>query len=76
MKFIRRVFDSRFWSLAFKEISQMRRNKQLIFLLTVSPILQLLIFGLNILYPHVIALIVFAIILLSTSAVKFRSQLS
>jgi ABC-2 type transport system permease protein len=45
MNFIRLIFDSRFWSLALKEISQMRRNKQLIFLLTVSPILQLLIFG-------------------------------
>jgi ABC-2 type transport system permease protein len=45
MNFIRRIFTSRFWALTVKEVSQMRRNKQLIFLLTISPILQLLIFG-------------------------------
>jgi ABC-2 type transport system permease protein len=45
MKFIRRIFSSRIWALIIKEISQIRRNKQLIFLLTISPVLQLLIFG-------------------------------
>jgi ABC-2 type transport system permease protein len=45
MTFIRHIFSSRIWSLIIKEISQIRRNKQLIFLLTISPVLQLLIFG-------------------------------
>ncbi|OKH14962.1 ABC transporter permease [Fischerella major NIES-592] len=40
-----RFFNVRLIALIRKEIAQIRRNKQLIFLLTVSPILQLLIFG-------------------------------
>jgi ABC-2 type transport system permease protein len=45
MQLWQRFFQRRFWVLAIKEIAQIRRNRQLIFLLTISPILQLLIFG-------------------------------
>ena len=38
-------FQSRLWALIVKEIAQIRRNKQLIFLLLFPPIVQLTIFG-------------------------------
>ncbi|TVP69295.1 MAG: ABC transporter permease [Leptolyngbya sp. LCM1.Bin17] len=41
-----RIFDSRFWAIATKEINQILHNKQLIFLLLFPPTVQLLIFGL------------------------------
>ncbi|WP_416666178.1 ABC transporter permease [Egbenema bharatensis] len=40
-----RLFDSRFWALTIKEINQILRNKQLIFLLIFPPTVQLLIYG-------------------------------
>ena len=40
-----RLFESRFWSLAVKEINQTLGNKQLIFLLVFPPTIQLLVFG-------------------------------
>lgn len=40
-----RFFNSRFWALAVKEINQILRNKQLIFLLIFPPTIQLLIYG-------------------------------
>lgn len=46
MKLFRRLIESRFWALAVKEISQILRNKQLIFILVFPPTIQLLIFGL------------------------------
>ncbi|MBW4538178.1 MAG: ABC transporter permease [Myxacorys chilensis ATA2-1-KO14] len=46
MKLFRRLIESRFWVLSVKEISQILRNKQLIFLLVFPPTIQLLIFGL------------------------------
>ncbi|MBP5976716.1 ABC transporter permease [Brasilonema sp. CT11] len=45
MEFIFGLFDSLFWSLIRKEINQILRNKQLIFLLLVPPTIQLLIYG-------------------------------
>jgi ABC-2 type transport system permease protein len=45
MNFFRSLTESRFWVLAVKEISQILRNKQLIFLLVFPPTIQLLIFG-------------------------------
>ncbi len=45
MNLFRRLIESRFWTLAIKEISQILRNKQLIFLLVFPPTVQLLIFG-------------------------------
>ena len=46
MPLIRRLFESRFWALMLKEIRQILKNRQLIFLLTFPPTVQLLIFGL------------------------------
>lgn len=40
-----RVLGSRFWALAQKEIRQILRNKQLLFLLIFPPTLQLLLYG-------------------------------
>ncbi|GAB4380834.1 MAG: ABC transporter permease [Elainellaceae cyanobacterium] len=40
-----RLLNSRFWALAVKEVSQILRNKQLIFLLVFPPTIQLLIYG-------------------------------
>lgn len=45
MSLISRLLESRFWALATKEINQILRNKQLIFLLLFPPTIQLLIFG-------------------------------
>ena len=45
MDIINNFFTSRFWALVLKEIRQILRNKQLIFLLVVPPTLQLLIYG-------------------------------
>ncbi|GAC1459219.1 MAG: ABC transporter permease [Chamaesiphon sp.] len=45
MKFFIRLLESRFWALVIKEINQILRNKQLIFLLIFPPTVQLLIFG-------------------------------
>ncbi|BAU11629.1 ABC-2 type transporter family protein [Leptolyngbya sp. NIES-3755] len=45
MNIFRRLLESRFFVLAVKEISQILRNKQLIFLLVFPPTVQLLIFG-------------------------------
>ncbi|MBD1822194.1 ABC transporter permease [Cyanobacteria bacterium FACHB-DQ100] len=45
MNLFRRFLESRFFVLAVKEISQILRNKQLIFLLVFPPTIQLLIFG-------------------------------
>lgn len=39
------IFESRFWALALKEIRQILRNKQLLFLLLFPPTIQLIIFG-------------------------------
>jgi ABC-2 type transport system permease protein len=44
-KFLARFFDSSFWALTLKEVNQILRSKQLIFLLTFPPTVQLLIFG-------------------------------
>jgi ABC-2 type transport system permease protein len=40
-----RLLNSRFWALAIKEISQILRNKQLLFLLMFPPTIQLLLYG-------------------------------
>ncbi len=45
IKFFEQIFESCFWSLALKEIRQIFRNKQLLFLLTFPPTVQLCIFG-------------------------------
>lgn len=45
-KLLEQLFNSRLWALATKEINQILRNKQLIFLLVFPPTIQLLIFGL------------------------------
>jgi len=44
-KFLTRFLDSSFWALTLKEVNQILRNKQLIFLLIFPPTVQLLIFG-------------------------------
>lgn len=44
-KFLNRLLNSRLWALAIKEINQILRNKQLIFLLVFPPTIQLLVFG-------------------------------
>lgn len=41
-----RLLESRFWALTLKEIRQILKNRQLIFLLIFPPTVQLLIFGL------------------------------
>lgn len=45
MNFLTRVLESRFWALCIKEVNQILRNKQLLFLLLFPPTIQLLIFG-------------------------------
>lgn len=45
MQLINRLFDSRFWALAVKEISQILRNKQLLFLLIFTPTVYMMIVG-------------------------------
>ncbi|HEY9851673.1 MAG TPA: ABC transporter permease [Leptolyngbyaceae cyanobacterium] len=45
MNLIRSFLESSFWALVVKEINQIIRNKQLIFLLLFPPTVQLLIFG-------------------------------
>ncbi len=45
IKLIGRLLDSRFWSLAVKEINQTLGNKQLIFMLIFPVTIQLLVFG-------------------------------
>lgn len=44
-KLLNALFNSRIWALAVKEINQILRNKQLIFLLVFPPTIQLLVFG-------------------------------
>lgn len=39
------LFESRFWALVLKEINQILKNRQLIFLLLFPPTVQLLVFG-------------------------------
>lgn len=46
MNLVRRLFESRLWALTLKEIRQILKNRQLIFLLIFPPTVQLLIFGL------------------------------
>jgi len=46
MNLLRHLFESRFWALTLKEIRQILKNRQLIFLLIFPPTVQLLIFGL------------------------------
>jgi ABC-2 type transport system permease protein len=46
MKPFLRLFESRFWALTIKEVQQIFKNRQLIFLLIFPPTIQLLIFGL------------------------------
>ncbi len=46
MNLLSRLFESRFWALTLKEIRQILKNRQLIFLLIFPPTVQLLIFGL------------------------------
>jgi ABC-2 type transport system permease protein len=38
MPFLRTLFQSRFWALTLKEIQQILRNKQIIFLLLFPPL--------------------------------------
>jgi ABC-2 type transport system permease protein len=45
MKIIKRLLNSRFWTLAIKEINQILRNKQLVILLIIPPTIQLLLYG-------------------------------
>lgn len=45
MKLINRLLESRLWALIVKEINQILRDKQLIFLLLFLPIIQISIFG-------------------------------
>ncbi|MHC5936264.1 ABC transporter permease [Nostoc sp.] len=45
MKLIQQLFNSPFWALLRKEISQILRNKQLIVLLVIPPTVQLLLYG-------------------------------
>ncbi|ANV85589.1 ABC transporter permease [Picosynechococcus sp. PCC 7003] len=46
INFLYRFFDSRFWALTLKEIRQILKNRQSIFLLIFPPTIQLLVFGL------------------------------
>lgn len=46
MRVLRRLVNSRFWALMIKEIQQILRNKQIVFLLLFPPTIQLLVFGL------------------------------
>ena len=43
--FVKDLFESRLWALVIKEINQILRNKQLLFLLVFPPTMQLLIYG-------------------------------
>ncbi|MBD2461107.1 ABC transporter permease [Oscillatoria sp. FACHB-1407] len=43
--FLNRLLNSRLWALATKEVNQIIRNKQLIFLLVFPPTIQLLVYG-------------------------------
>ncbi len=45
LRLLSRIQESRFWALVVKELHQIRKNKQLIFLLLIPPTLQLLIYG-------------------------------
>ncbi|NJR66695.1 MAG: ABC transporter permease [Leptolyngbyaceae cyanobacterium CRU_2_3] len=45
MKLLDRLFNSCFWALAIKEVRQILRNKQLLFLLIFPPTIQLLVYG-------------------------------
>lgn len=45
MNLIRHFFETRFWSLARKEVQQIFTNKQIIFLLVFPPTIQLLLLG-------------------------------
>jgi ABC-2 type transport system permease protein len=45
MKFISRLVNSRFVALVIKEVNQILRNKQLLFLLVFPPTVQLIIYG-------------------------------
>jgi ABC-2 type transport system permease protein len=45
MNLIKRILNSRFWTLAIKEINQILRNKQSLVLLVIPPTVQLLIYG-------------------------------
>ena len=51
-KFIQRLLNSRFWTLAIKEVQQILRDKKLLFMLVFPPTVQLLLYGL-ILNPDV-----------------------
>lgn len=44
-KLFSHLFNSRFWALTVKEVNQILRNRQLIFLLTILPIIQLMVYG-------------------------------
>jgi len=46
MVIVDRLFNGRFWALALKELNQILRNKELVFLLIFPPTIQLVIFGL------------------------------
>lgn len=46
MLFLRRLFSARLWALIRKEVQQILRNKQIVFLLLFPPTVQLLVFGL------------------------------
>ena len=46
MLLLHRLLSSRVWALMLKEIQQILKNKQIIFLLLFPPTVQLLIFGL------------------------------
>lgn len=46
MHLLRRLFSSRLWALIIKEVQQILRNKQIVFLLLFPPTVQLLVFGL------------------------------
>lgn len=45
IKLINQLFEGRFWALVVKEVNQILKNKQLLFLLIFPPTVQLLIFG-------------------------------
>ena len=46
MNLLRPLLNSRLWPLILKEVRQILKNKQIIFLLLFPPTVQLLIFGL------------------------------
>ncbi|MBV8887736.1 MAG: ABC transporter permease [Chroococcidiopsidaceae cyanobacterium CP_BM_RX_35] len=46
MGIVDRLFSGRFWALALKELNQILRNKELVFLLIFPPTIQLVVFGL------------------------------